>query len=278
MLISVLVLGLVCVRAAYLPPAPLLSTRRHAAASPRGGLLHLAEAETVVSPFTEGEGDAAPGEMLELTIENVDLVLDEMRPYLLADGGNVAIRSIDGGIIELELQGACGSCPSSSMTMKMGLERGLREKFADIVDVVQVAPDGPVVRCHPTPRTRRTPRPAPPPLRRLTHRLWCRSSTRRASRRCSSRSDHSSPWCLPAALESPPTRVTLASASRHSPSYLLIWQAGGEVELISLEPNGLQPTACLKISGSGATINSVRVEIAQRLKRNFPTLANVTWD
>ena len=62
------------------------------------------------------------------------------------------------------------------------------------------------------------------------------------------------------------------------PSYLLIRQAGGEVELISLEPNGLQPTACLKISGSGATINSVRVEIAQRLKRNFPTLANVTWD
>ena len=163
MLISVLVLGLVCVRAAYLPPAPLLSTRRHAAASPRGGLLHLAEAETVVSPFTEGEGDAAPGEMLELTIENVDLVLDEMRPYLLADGGNVAIRSIDGGIIELELQGACGSCPSSSMTMKMGLERGLREKFADIVDVVQVAPDGPVVRCHPTPHpdAPHAPRPRP---------------------------------------------------------------------------------------------------------------------
>ena len=217
MLISVLVLGLVCVRAAYLPPAPLLSTRRHAAASPRGGLLHLAEAETVVSPFTEGEGDAAPGEMLELTIENVDLVLDEMRPYLLADGGNVAIRSIDGGIIELELQGACGSCPSSSMTMKMGLERGLREKFADIVDVVQVAPDGPVL-------------------------------------------DEAG---VEEVLEQ--IRPFLA-------------MAGGEVELISLEPNGLQPTACLKISGSGATINSVRVEIAQRLKRNFPTLANVTWD
>ena len=216
MLISVLVLGLVCVRAAYLPPAPLLSTRRHAAASPRGGLLHLAEAETVVSPFTEGEGDAAPGEMLELTIENVDLVLDEMRPYLLADGGNVAIRSIDGGIIELELQGACGSCPSSSMTMKMGLERGLREKFADIVDVVQVAPDGPVVRCHPRP----APRPTPPPLRRLTHRLLCRSSTRRASRRCSSRSDHSSPWCPPAALEAPPTPATLASAHAGHPLVL----------------------------------------------------------
>ena len=158
MVISLLVLGLLCVRAAYLSPAPLLSTRRHAAAAPRGGLLHLAEAETVVSPFADGEGGAtAAGDgPLELTMENVDLVLDEMRPYLLADGGNVAVRSVDGGVIELELQGACGSCPSSSMTMKMGLERGLREKFADIVDVVQVAPDGPVVRCPP-----RTPHPPP---------------------------------------------------------------------------------------------------------------------
>ena len=54
--------------------------------------------------------------------------------------------------------------------------------------------------------------------------------------------------------------------------------AGGTVELVSLQPGGVQPTACLKITGSGSTINSVRVEIAQRLKRNFPTLANVTWE
>ena len=69
-----------------------------------------------------------------------------------------------------------------------------------------------------------------------------------------------------------------ARLSSRGPPPRAVWQAGGEVELISLEPDGLQPTACLKISGSGATINSVRVEIAQRLKRNFPTLANVTWD
>ena len=47
---------------------------------------------------------------------------------------------------------------------------------------------------------------------------------------------------------------------------------------MSLEPAGVMPTACLRITGSGATINSVRVEIAQRLKRNFPTLGNVTWE
>merc|ERR1712118_607324 len=62
---------------------------------------------------------------LDLTEENVELVLDRMRPYLIADGGNVALRDIDGGVVILELQGACGSCPSSSLTMKMGLERGI---------------------------------------------------------------------------------------------------------------------------------------------------------
>ena len=120
----------------------------------RGGLLRLsAETEAITSPFAEGEGNKAPVEgMLELTVENVDRVLDEMRPYLLADGGNVAVRGVKGGIVELELQGACGSCPSSSMTMKMGLERGLREKIPEIIDVVQVAPDGPVVRRTPSPR------------------------------------------------------------------------------------------------------------------------------
>ena len=54
--------------------------------------------------------------------------------------------------------------------------------------------------------------------------------------------------------------------------------AGGSVELVQLDAEGVQPTARLLITGNGATINSVRVEIAQRLKRNFPTLANVVWD
>ena len=80
---------------------------------------------------------------LPLTLDNVELVLDDMRPYLMADGGNVAVVDIEGGIVKLELQGACGSCPSSTMTMKMGLERGLLEKIPEIVAVEQVQPEGP---------------------------------------------------------------------------------------------------------------------------------------
>jgi Fe-S cluster biogenesis protein NfuA len=54
--------------------------------------------------------------------------LDEMRGFLIQDGGNVIISEIDGPVVRLELQGACGTCPSSTQTMKMGLERGLMEK------------------------------------------------------------------------------------------------------------------------------------------------------
>ena len=75
---------------------------------------------------------------LALTEENVEQVLDEMRPYLMADGGNVRLVEIEGPIVKLELQGACGSCPSSTMTLKMGIERRLREKIPEVVEVEQV--------------------------------------------------------------------------------------------------------------------------------------------
>ena len=75
---------------------------------------------------------------LELTEENVELVLDDVRPYLMADGGNVEFVEIDGPIVYLRLQGACGSCPSSLTTMTMGIKRRLMEMIPDITDVIQV--------------------------------------------------------------------------------------------------------------------------------------------
>ena len=75
---------------------------------------------------------------LALTMDNVETVLDELRPYLMADGGNVELAEIEGPIVKLRLQGACGSCPSSAMTLKMGIERRLREKIPEIVEVAQV--------------------------------------------------------------------------------------------------------------------------------------------
>ncbi len=75
---------------------------------------------------------------LALTTENVENVLDELRPFLISDGGNVELVEIDGPIVKLKLQGACGSCPSSAMTLRMGIERRLKEYIPEIAEIEQV--------------------------------------------------------------------------------------------------------------------------------------------
>ena len=77
-------------------------------------------------------------ETMALTPKNVETVLDELRPYLIADGGNVELVELDGPVVKLRLQGACGSCPSSTMTLRMGIERRLREFIPEITEVEQV--------------------------------------------------------------------------------------------------------------------------------------------
>lgn len=77
-------------------------------------------------------------QVMELTTDNVEKVLDEMRPYLMSDGGNVELVELDGPVVKLRLQGACGSCPSSAMTLRMGIERKLREMIPEIAEVEQV--------------------------------------------------------------------------------------------------------------------------------------------
>ena len=75
---------------------------------------------------------------MELTNENVETVLDELRPYLMSDGGNVELVELDGPIVKLRLQGACGACPSSAMTLRMGIERRLKEMIPEIAEIEQV--------------------------------------------------------------------------------------------------------------------------------------------
>ena len=76
--------------------------------------------------------------MTDLTFENVDNVLDTVRPALMADGGNVELVDVEGGIIKLRLQGACAGCPMSQMTLRMGIERELRKQIPDIQEVISV--------------------------------------------------------------------------------------------------------------------------------------------
>jgi Fe-S cluster biogenesis protein NfuA len=65
-------------------------------------------------------------------------VLDKLRPFLQRDGGDVELVEIEDGIVKLRLMGACGSCPSSTITLKAGIERALTEEIEGVKEVMQV--------------------------------------------------------------------------------------------------------------------------------------------
>lgn len=71
-------------------------------------------------------------------IEKVQAVLDQVRPMLQRDGGDVELIDVVDGIVKVKLQGACGSCPMSTMTLKMGIEKAIKEQIPEIIEVQQV--------------------------------------------------------------------------------------------------------------------------------------------
>lgn len=119
--------------------------------------------------------------------------------------------------MKLELEGACGSCPSSSMTMKMGLERQLKERIPEIAEVIQVIPNAPQLDI--------------------------------------------------ASVE------TVLDGVR---PFLSI--AGGKISVVELKGVGsLQPAVVLKMDGSAAALQSVKIEIMQRIQRHFMQSVKIDW-
>lgn len=71
--------------------------------------------------------------------EEVKQVLDTIRPALQADGGDVELVEVtEDGVVKVRLVGACGHCPMSTMTLKMGIERTLKDKIPGVKEVVSV--------------------------------------------------------------------------------------------------------------------------------------------
>ncbi len=71
--------------------------------------------------------------------QQVQEALNLVRPALQADGGDVELVDVsEDGVVSVKLTGACGSCPMSTMTLKMGIERTLKEKVPGVKEVVQV--------------------------------------------------------------------------------------------------------------------------------------------
>jgi Fe-S cluster biogenesis protein NfuA len=70
--------------------------------------------------------------------EKVKEVLDKVRPYLMRDGGNVELVGIEGGTVKVKLVGACAGCPHSTMTLKNGIERILKQEIPEVKEVIAV--------------------------------------------------------------------------------------------------------------------------------------------
>jgi len=72
--------------------------------------------------------------------EKVEETLKKVRPMLQRDGGDIELVSVDeSGVVKVRLKGACGACPMSTMTLKMGVEKALKQDIPEVKEVVQVA-------------------------------------------------------------------------------------------------------------------------------------------
>ncbi len=70
--------------------------------------------------------------------ESVEKALDKIRPTLRADGGDIELIDVVDGVVKVRLTGACGGCPMSQMTLKMGVERALKQQVPGVKSVETV--------------------------------------------------------------------------------------------------------------------------------------------
>ncbi|MFW6271705.1 MAG: NifU family protein [Desulfosalsimonas sp.] len=70
--------------------------------------------------------------------EQVQTVIDKIRPSLQADGGDVELVDVEDGVVKVQLQGACAGCPMSQMTLKNGIERILKQELPEVKSVESV--------------------------------------------------------------------------------------------------------------------------------------------
>ena len=80
-----------------------------------------------------------PGARRHAMQEKVEAVVNEIRPLLQADGGDIELVGIEGGVVKVRLRGACAGCPGAQMTLKMAVERRLKEKVPEVERVESVA-------------------------------------------------------------------------------------------------------------------------------------------
>ena len=90
----------------------------------------------------EVEHDASDAKVERPTDEALRAVIEKIRPAVQADGGDIAFHQIDEyGVVTVELSGACVSCPASTMTLKAGVERILKDRVPGVTSVINLGDD-----------------------------------------------------------------------------------------------------------------------------------------
>ena len=72
------------------------------------------------------------------TLINVEKALEEIRPFLMSDGGNIQLLSIENNIVKVQLQGACTGCSVNQMTLKNGVEATIKKYAPQILKVINI--------------------------------------------------------------------------------------------------------------------------------------------
>lgn len=96
-------------------------------------------------PVMAGDGEAASGHAdhdgpdSEIVVQIKELLDTRVRPAVAQDGGDITFHGFDRGVVYLHMQGACAGCPSSTLTLKMGIENLLRHYIPEVTEVRPVA-------------------------------------------------------------------------------------------------------------------------------------------
>ena len=95
----------------------------------------IAGKPVLLAGATPGEDESADGPQSEVVAQIKELLETRVRPAVAQDGGDIIFRKFENGVVYLHMQGACSGCPSSTATLKMGIENMLRHYVPEVVEV-----------------------------------------------------------------------------------------------------------------------------------------------
>lgn len=99
---------------------------------------YLAGGKPAMDPAKAAEMQEKAGSQDDVSVQIKRVIDDEIRPAVARDGGDILFESFEDGVVRLHLRGACSSCPSSVMTLKLGIENRLKQVVPEVKEVIAI--------------------------------------------------------------------------------------------------------------------------------------------